>query len=90
MTEIEKFETLLNGMDIPYEKLSLYDGFQITVLNSRQKYMFDVICHKYSYGGPKGLLEAKGWWLLGNNGVSGFLTADDVIQMYKEKIHVKK
>jgi len=38
---------------------------------------FDIICHKYSYGGKDGLLEM--WDRNNSKGVVGYLTAKDVV-----------
>lgn len=38
----------------------------------------DVICHEYSYGGPKGLLEMMGLTDDEYDDVEGWLTADEV------------
>lgn len=90
MTEIEKLEIHLKDIGIPYELMKAYDGFQITVFDSRMKYRFDAICHSLSYGGPRGLLEVKGWWLLRKNDVEGFLTAEDVMKMFLDRLSAKK
>ena len=82
MTEIEKLEAHLRDLGVPHDKHELYDGFQISVFDGKGKYRFDAICHCFSYGGPRGLLEVKGWWLLGRYGVEGFLTAEDVMKLY--------
>lgn len=49
---------------------------------NRQNKICDVICHKYSYGGEEGLLEIMG--LTDNeDGVEGYLTADEVFSRIK-------
>ena len=53
----------------------------ILVLNTLD---FDVVCHKYSYGGKDGLLEM--WDRKGDNDdVIGYLTAKDVIAYILKK-----
>lgn len=43
---------------------------------------WDVVCHQYSYGGDKGLLEIYGSIV---DDVEGWLTAEDVINKYLKK-----
>lgn len=45
---------------------------------------WDVICHKYSYGGDRGLLEIMAPFAENEDGVVGYLTAEDVINKYLE------
>lgn len=55
---------------------------------NRKKAVCDVICHKYSYGGDRGLLEIMG--LVDNeyDDVEGYLTAEDVFK--RISLHYKK
>lgn len=43
---------------------------------------WDVVCHDYSYGHEKGLLEIMAPFIDGD--VEGWLTADDIIKKYLE------
>ena len=90
MTEIEKLDVALTEMNIGHEHIimPMGGGDMIVAYTGRfgTKYLFDVVCNEFSYGGKQGLLEAMGKWLVGNRDVHGWLTADDVIELVKKKL----
>jgi len=66
----------------------LFDTPQLIVFDKEtNERLWDAICHKYSYGGERGLLEIMGEKIVDEekigNTVEGFLTCDDVI----DRIH---
>lgn len=54
----------------------------VKVFDKWYRRSWDAVCHKYSYGGPQGLLEISGDIC---EGEVGWLTAEDVITKYIEK-----
>ena len=54
----------------------------VKVFDKWYRRSWDAVCHKYSYGGPQGLLEIAGDIC---EGEVGWLTAEDVITKYLEK-----
>ena len=54
----------------------------VKVFDKWYRRSWDAICHRYSYGGPQGLLEIYGDIC---DDVVGWLTAEDVITKYIEK-----
>lgn len=94
MTEIEKLDAALTEMNIGHEHIvePLGGGDAIVAYSGRfgEKYLFEVICNEFSYGGRQGLLEVMGKWLIGNRDVMGRLTADDVVKLINKKLEGKK
>lgn len=92
MTELEKLGAYLQEHNIAYERYdSEYqeddngrpvsaDRHQITVRNSKGRYMWDAICQQWSYGHKQGLLEIAGSISRAKKDVEGYLTAADVIE----------
>lgn len=88
MSEIEKLKKYLDEHGYNNKWNSIFDGEnnQIIVYSDKER-QWDVVCHKYSYGGKDGLLEIYG--NIGNlaysdNSVDGWLTAEDLIKKYLE------
>ena len=80
MTELDKLKKYLDENGIRNEWNSVMsDMDQIIVYNPRHEIrLWDAVCHQYSYGGEKGLLEIYGSLC---TDVIGWLTADDVIKI---------
>lgn len=77
LKEIGKLASMLTVRGISFIKRPIFDGEQILVPGE-----WDAVCHRYSYGGPEGLLEVMGdpVTLPGEGAVAGWLTAEDVIR----------
>lgn len=75
MTEISKLALGLLEKEIDFTARRLFDGWKIEADG------WDAICHKYSYGGPEGLLEIMGYIVRSDwdEDVEGWLTAEDVL-----------
>lgn len=74
MTEITKLTIGLLEKGINFTATRLYDGWKIDCGD------WDAICHRYSYGGKKGLLEIMGDIVRNDvDDVEGWLTADDIL-----------
>ena len=83
-SEMDKLEAYLKENDIDYirtteEKLG-FGMFDQIRCNG-----WDVVCHKYSYGGEEGLLESYGMPEDGGD-VTGFMTAADVIERLESEV----
>ena len=88
MTEMAKLAALLTEACIPFENNLLFDTSQI-IYPSNQNRVCDVICHKYSCGYEKGLLEIMG--LTDNEGgVEGCLTAEEVFDKINKHYMIKE
>lgn len=75
----DEMEKLLIENGIKYTRQPLYEGWQFYIHGTYG----DIICHKGSYGGKDGLWESMGFvWDMGD--VSGYLTAQEVINRLKE------
>lgn len=77
LTEIEKLHNLLTEAEVPHTYLPLYEGMQIRVYADEEmtNELDDVICHKYSNGREKGLLETYRL-----NECEGYETAEEVFK----------
>lgn len=77
MSEIDKLAAMLTERGISFVRQPIFDGEQILVPGE-----WDAVCHRYSYGGPEGLLEVMGdpVTLPGEGAVAGWLAAEDVIR----------
>lgn len=76
--EMEKLIELLDEANVPYETNCLFGTTQIIYPNDKHR-ICDAVCHPYSYGGDRGLLEIMG--LVGDevgDDVEGYLTAEEV------------
>ena len=94
MTEIEKLDVALTELNIGHEHIigPMGGGDMIIAYSGifGTKYLFDVICNEFSYGGKQGLLEVMGKWLTGDRNVHGWYTADDVVNLINKKLEGKK
>ena len=73
---------LLVAAGIPHEVRLLWGGVQI-IYPSLDNYRGDVVCHDWSYGHEKGLLEAMGVGACDEyDDVEGWLTADTVFDRW--------
>lgn len=82
--ELLKVMNFLTERKIEYGLRPLYDGFQLIVPADTDKWAFDVILHKGSYGHEDGLLEVMGISKIPCDSVEGYLTGEDVIERIKE------
>lgn len=82
--ELSKLFLLLCDANIPCEVRHVIDGLQV-VYPSVKDCVCDAVCHSYSYGHEKGLLEIMG--LVNEeevgDSVEGYLTADEVFARIK-------
>lgn len=72
--EIAKLARGLKDRGIAYNMHAHVDGLQI-VTDS-----WDAVCFTGSYGAQRGLLEAMGRVITGNDDVEGYLTADEILR----------
>ena len=78
--EMEKLAKLLDEANVPYEVNWLFGTKQIIYPNEAH-HICDAVCHPYSYGSDRGLLEIMG--LVGDDtgdDVEGYLTAEEVAE----------
>ena len=68
----------LRERNIKFEVYSFFDGLQIWCDG------WDAICHNYSYGHERGLIEVMGL-PQGGNDVIGYLTAAEVLAMVDDE-----
>lgn len=72
--EITKLANELIEKGIAFEFVPIWDGWQIRTDE------WDAVCHSYSYGHEKGLLEIMGSIVtVDDDAVEGRLTADDIL-----------
>ena len=75
----DKMEQLLIENNIKYRRKRCYEGWQFFIDGTDG----DIVCHEMSYGGNDGLWESMGFdW--DEEDVSGYLTAQEVINRLKE------
>lgn len=74
VSEIAKLARGLKNRGIAYTMRTHVDGLQI-VADS-----WDAVCFTGSYGAQRGLLEAMGRVITGNDDVEGYLTADEILR----------
>lgn len=83
--EINKLANLLDNAGIPYEMEELCGGWLLCYPTKKDR-KSDVICHKYSYGHEKGLLEMMGLvpddWE--DDDVQGYMTAEEVFEVWNK------
>lgn len=72
--EIAKLARGLKNRGIAYTMRTHADGLQIVVDS------WDAVCFTGSYGAQRGLLEAMGRVITGNDDVEGYLTADEILR----------
>ena len=83
-TEIDKLIKILNAQGvcspIDWKVVELYGRPQVIFLNPQsEEQIGDAVCHFGSYGHQEGLIEVMGFPFSDEEGVVGFLTADEVI-----------
>lgn len=79
--EINKLAEGLAERGIEHTIHECFDGLQIVTAD------WDVICHQYSYGHEKGLLEAMGTIVrVDDDDVEGYLTAEEVLRRIDESL----
>ena len=95
MTEIDKLEEYLKEIGAKYERtdteekrdeigrIEALDCHQIIVFDDNGKRLWDVVCHRGSYGWEQGLLEAYGKIVEKSRDVVGWLTAEKIIEVLK-------
>ena len=100
MTEIEKLAAMLTELNVNYTLLRRFPemdkdfpavdwGWQLDVNDKHFGGNWDVICGNGSYGFSEGLLELMGD-ILDTNGVKGWLTAEQVMELAKAKAEKEK
>ena len=77
MNEFKKLVKWLSKNDYSYTLVNLYDGDQAIIYTETGARFCDVICHRYSYGHERGLLEMMGIPVNTEDNVKGYLTAKD-------------
>lgn len=74
--EINKLSEMLTTVGIAHEVRDLFDGYQILTDT------WDVVCHGFSYGNKRGLLEGyKGPFVTEYDDVTGYLTAEQAFEL---------
>ena len=73
ISEIAKLARGLKDRGITYIMRAHIDGLQIVADG------WDAVCSTGSYGAQRGLLEAMGRVITGNDDVEGYLTADEIL-----------
>lgn len=95
MTEMEQLHTLLEGCGIGHEfnpvkapeGVEMDMGSQILVpdyASFTHGRGYSVVCHPFSYGGDKGLLEA---WRMGQD-PQGWLSAEEALKVIREGLGI--
>lgn len=82
MTEMGKLESYLNEALIPFEIGTILNTPQLFYPSKKER-ICDVICHEFSYGYDKGLLEIMGLTDT-EDGVEGCLTAEEIFNRIKK------
>ena len=84
LTEMQKLMVGLDLLGVSYEvkRQAIFNADQIYCENENG-FIFDVVCHSYSYGGKDGLLEIMGLDLeeTTGNSVKGFLNAKECLEL---------
>lgn len=88
LTELNKLEEMLQRADVSYRRIDVMGeaipgiGYRVGEFHQIKvpSEDWDVICYHGSYGAEQGLLEAMGHRITGNNGVLGYLTAQEVME----------
>ena len=86
-SEINKLHNMLVQASIPFEQRKVYNGYQI-IYPDHEHCKGDVICHEYSYGHKKGLLEAMGFDInrkKDGDDVIGCLTVEEAFEYFKKQ-----
>ena len=85
MDELNKLENWLKDNGYHYIRKSKFSGGIVVVNDLNGNYLWDAVCHEFSYGNEKGLLEVMGEALLDHDDVEGWLTCEDIVQKIKEQ-----
>lgn len=89
MTEIEKLDAMLTELHVNHDlhrrfpEMNKDWGWQVTVNDKNFGGNWDAICGYGSYGFKQGLLEVMGN-IRDNNGVEGWLTAEQVVEIARK------
>lgn len=94
MTEIEKLDAMLTELNVNHDLHRRFPemdrdfsdkdwGWQVTVNDKNFGGNWDAICGYGSYGFKQGLLEVMGN-IRDDNGVDGWLTAEQVVEMARK------
>lgn len=85
--EMAKLISKLKWAHIPFETNDIFGTTQV-VYPSKERMVCDVVCHKFSYGYEKGLLEIMGLVKereVDDDEVEGYLDAEEVFnRIYKD------
>ena len=84
-TELTKLVTLLAKANIPFEIYPFTIGHSPTFLvasPNAENRVIDAVCHEYSYGGNKGLLEVMADSIVEYDDVLGYLTAEEAFEHF--------
>lgn len=79
LNELFKLAAGLSARGKKVEVRSLCGGAQVLVYNDKNEVEWDAICHSYSYGGDRGLIEIMGGPVEDSDDVEGYLTADEIL-----------
>lgn len=86
-TEAEKLAFLLDKAGVENVFIVNHFGVQagesVVVRNADGAKIWDAICMKGSYGWKRGLLEVMGKGILGHDDVEGWMTARDVMKLWR-------
>lgn len=87
MPTIWEYDEAHPGMPHAIQQIGQHQVIVFDQINGRRMRRWDAICHRGSYGYWDGLLEVMGCIVPEGSpgGVLGFLTADKVIEMEKER-----
>lgn len=90
VTESANLIRLLVAAGIPHEVRTIYDGVQVLYPNLFRS-VGDVVCHNFSYGHERGLLEAMGVGACDElDDVEGWLTAETVFDRWHAHYQAQK
>ena len=90
VTESANLVRLLVVAGVPHEVRILYDGVQVLYPNLFRS-VGDVVCHNFSYGHERGLLEAMGVGACDEeDDVEGWLTAETVFDRWYAHYQAQK
>ena len=94
MSEAQKLDFLLTKADIPHEFGNRWPndttGVGVVVIGSDGSWLWDAVCAEGTYGFKQGLLEVMGKPLLGHDDVEGWLTARQVMKMWRCRNYAAK
>lgn len=86
--EMNKLIELLEENGIPFEtELDIFGGIQVFYPNEENA-ICDVICHEFSFGGNKGLLEMMGLVECDDDAVEGYLKAKEVFKRIQKHYNI--